>query len=222
MPMEALLFDLDGTLLDTLVDLADAANRTLAAAGLPTHDRSAYRYFVGDGSRVLITRALPEEYRTAEHIEHYLVRFKEDYSRNWKTATRPYPGIHELLRELVRRNIPMAVVTNKPHAFAECCIRHFFPDKAFGFIRGQKDNLPLKPDPRPALETSDRLNVSPAKCVFLGDSDIDMETAIKAGMQPVGAGWGFRTIDELQQAGAALTIKHPLEILQCLDGDPSL
>ena len=99
MPINAILFDLDGTLLDTLDDLADAANRVLAAAGLPTHERSAYRRFVGDGSRMLMTRTLPHEHRTPERIEELLTRFKEAYGRHWKTATRPYPGINDLLRE---------------------------------------------------------------------------------------------------------------------------
>ena len=221
MPMKALLFDLDGTLLDTLDDLADAANRILIADGLPTHDRNAYRDFIGDGARMLITRALPEDRRTPESIEGYLTRFKADYSRNWKTATRAYPGIMELLQELMRRHIPRAVVTNKPHVFAEHCIRHFFPDTPFGYIRGQKNNLPLKPNPSPALETAAHLHTPAEECILLGDSGVDMETANRAAMLAVGAEWGFRSIDELHQAGAAHIIKHPLDILPYFEGDPS-
>ena len=131
MSMKAILFDLDGTLLDTLADLADAANRVLAQDGLPTHDHRAYRHFIGDGSRMLITRALPESHRTPKQVEDYLTRFKNDYRRHWKTATRPYPGIEDLLGELSRRQIPQAVVTNKPQVFAESCLLHFFPEESF-------------------------------------------------------------------------------------------
>jgi phosphoglycolate phosphatase len=220
MPINAILFDLDGTLLDTLHDLADAANRVLEQAGLPTHTPSAYRRFIGDGSRMLITRAIPEDHRTPDRIEDLLTRFKDDYSRHWKTATRPYPGIRDLLRELVRRGIPRAVVTNKPHAFAERCVHHFFPDIAFQTIQGQKEDVPLKPHPRPALEVARQLRVPAPECLLLGDSDVDMQTARAAGMLPVGAAWGFRPIGELIGAGAVRVVHTPQEILECLDGPP--
>ena len=218
MSMKAILFDLDGTLLDTLADLADAANRVLAQDGLPTHDHRAYRHFIGDGSRMLITRALPENHRTPKLVEAYLARFKNDYRRHWRTATRPYPGIEELLGELSRRQIPQAVVTNKPQVFAESCLHHFFPDQSFRTIRGQLGARPLKPDPRPALEVAHRLQVAPADCLFLGDSDVDMETARAAGMLPVGAVWGFRTTEELLRAGAAHLAQAPRELLQWFNG----
>ena len=221
MPMKAILFDLDGTLLDTLDDLADAANRVLDQAGLPTHPRSAYRQFIGDGSRMLITRAIPEDYRTPERIEDLLTRFKDDYSRHWKTATCPYPGIQDLLNDLVERDIPRAVVTNKPHAFAECCVHHFFPETPFQMIWGQKEGIPLKPHPRPALEAAKHLQVATGECLLLGDSGVDMETARSAGMLPVGAAWGFRSVDELVKAGAAHIVQSPLEISVWFDGNRS-
>jgi phosphoglycolate phosphatase len=221
MPMNAILFDLDGTLLDTLHDLADAANRVLDHAGLPTHAHSAYRQFIGDGSRMLVTRAIPEDHRTPERIEDLLTRFKDDYSRHWKTATRPYPGINALLHELVGRGIPRAVVTNKPHAFAERCVHHFFPDTPFQMIQGQQENFPLKPHPRPALETARHLGVPAPECMLLGDSNVDMQTARAAGMLPVGAAWGFRPISELEKAGAARIVRNPQEILAWFDGPPS-
>jgi phosphoglycolate phosphatase len=221
MPINAILFDLDGTLLDTLDDLAEAANRVLEQAGLPTHTPSAYRRFIGDGSRMLVTRAIPEDHRTPDRIEDLLIRFKDDYSRHWKTATRPYPGINDLLRELVRRGIPRAVVTNKPHAFAEDCVHHFFPDIAFQMIQGQKEDAPLKPHPRPALEAARQLRVAAPECLLLGDSDVDMQTARAAGMLPVGAAWGFRPVAELTAAGAVRVVHTPQEILEYLDGPPS-
>ena len=221
MPINAILFDLDGTLLDTLDDLAAAANRVLDQAGLPTHAHSAYRQFIGDGSRMLVTRAIPEDHRTPERIEDLLTRFKDDYSRHWKTATCPYPGIQDLLNDLVDRGIPRAVVTNKPHAFAECCVHHFFPDTPFQMVWGQKSGVPLKPHPLPALETAKHLQVATGECLLLGDSGVDMETARSAGMLPVGAAWGFRSADELLQAGAAYIVQSPLEICAWFDGNPT-
>jgi phosphoglycolate phosphatase len=221
LPINAILFDLDGTLLDTLDDLADAANRVLGQAELPTHPRSAYRRFIGDGSRMLVKRALPEDDRTPKRIEGILTRFKDDYSRHWQTATRPYPGIRDLLHDLLQRDIPRAVVTNKPHAFAERCIHHFFPDIPFQVIWGQKEGVPLKPHPLPAIETAKVLGVSPRECLLLGDSGVDMATARAAGMLPIGAAWGFRSTDELRKAGAAHIVQHPLELAAWYTGNQS-
>ena len=219
MPIKAVLFDLDGTLLDTLDDLADAANRVLAGAGLPIHDRAAYRHFVGDGSRMLITRALPPEHRRTEMIATCLERFKADYGRHWAEATRPYPGIPELLASLYGRGIPCGVVTNKPHPFACRCVRHYFPGGAFGIVLGQQEGLPLKPDPRSALMAAAHLRVAASQCLFLGDSGVDMETARSAGMLPLGAAWGFRPRDELSRSGAHAVIQHPGEVLAWTDGE---
>jgi phosphoglycolate phosphatase len=212
--LQAILFDLDGTLLDTLADLADAANRVLDRAGLPTHPHSAYRRFIGDGSRLLITRALPEDRRDSSTVDVFLDRFKADYGANWKSATRPYPGVVELLREFSDRSIPQAVVTNKPQLFAERCIAHFFPKTAFRMIRGQEGNRPLKPDPAPALDVARYLQVLPEACLLLGDSGVDMQTARAASMLPLGAAWGFRSEEELMAAGAARIARHPRDVLE--------
>jgi phosphoglycolate phosphatase len=216
--MKAILFDLDGTLLDTLTDLANAANRILSRAGLPVHPTSAYRQFIGDGSRMLISRALPQSHQNPEKIDEYLARFKAEYGRSWNVDTRPYPGILDLLEDMDRRRIPRAVVTNKPHPFAEQCVHHFFPDTPFHVIRGQKAGFPLKPDPSPALEVAAELNVSPEECALIGDSDVDMRTALAAGMLPLGAAWGFRPVAELRQAGAARIAEHPNDVMTWLDG----
>jgi phosphoglycolate phosphatase len=221
MPMKAVLFDLDGTLLDTLADLADAANRVLAQAGMPTHIPSAYRRFVGDGSRMLMTRALPEGHRSAACIDACLAQFKEDYGRHWRNATCPYPGIDELLQALTRRRIPCAVVTNKPHVFAERCVRHFFPQTPFRITLGQQAGLPLKPHPGMALAAARGLQTAAQECLFLGDSGVDMETARAAGMLPVGAAWGFRTTEELIRTGAAAIVRKPGEVLEWFAEDRS-
>lgn len=212
-PIDTVLFDLDGTLLDTLDDLADAANRVLVAAGLPVHDRNAYKRFVGDGSRTLITRALPPEQRRADMIEICLARFKTDYGRHWAIATRPYHGVARLLADLARDGLSCGVVTNKPHPFAEICVNHFFPQAPFGIVLGQQEAIPLKPHPQLALMAAEALQTAPSQCLFIGDSDVDMETARAAGMLPVGAGWGFRSAEELLHAGAAAVVQHPREVL---------
>jgi phosphoglycolate phosphatase len=217
MSLKAILFDLDGTLLDTLADLADAANRVLAGAGLPTHGRDAYRRFIGDGSRMLITRALPAHQREPQTIDAMLTAFKADYGRHWKTATCPYPGIPELLDELVRRRIPRGVVTNKPQPFAEGSLAYFFPDAGFAIVRGQHGTRPIKPHPAPALEAAARLGAAPPECLLVGDSGVDMQTARAAGMLPIGAAWGFRSVEELTENGAAGIAFSPIEVLEWFD-----
>ncbi len=230
MNVNAVIFDLDGTLLDTLADIADSANRVLAALGFPVHDREAYRRFVGDGSAVLMTRALPADRRSEENVRPSLQAFLENYGRNWHNETRPYDGIVDLLRNLQARGIGLAVVTNKPHQFTGKMMAHFFRGMPFNPILGQVQGVPQKPHPRQALDAAAALGAIPETCVFLGDSAVDMETGRRAGMISVGAAWGFRTRRELRDAGAAYVIEHPLELLSIIDwntagkkiGDPPL
>jgi phosphoglycolate phosphatase len=218
MTIQAVIFDLDGTLLDTLADLAAAANRVLARRGFPQHDVDAYRWFVGEGSAVLIKRALPAEERTPERIQASLQELLNDYGRNWRGQTRPYNGIPELLQALAERHVPMAVVTNKPHRFAAPIIDHYFEKTVFYDVLGQRDGVPKKPDPYQALAAAHKMGAVPQHCIFLGDSAIDMETARRAGMIAVGAGWGFRPASELRDAGAGHVIGHPSDLIALLDG----
>lgn len=213
MNCRAVIFDLDGTLLDTLTDIADSANRVLAAHGMATHDRGSYRWFVGDGSAILMTRALPEDRRTPEMIQDCLKGFIADYNRNWHRATRPYDGLTELLDRLRNLEIKMSVVTNKPHQFAGSMVDYYFAGYGLAPVLGQQDGVPKKPDPYQALAAAEHMHVEPSNCIFIGDSAVDMETARKAGMQPVGAGWGFRPDRELLEAGAVTVIHHPLDLL---------
>ena len=217
MNCRAVIFDLDGTLLDTLTDIADAANRALIRYGFPPHDTQAYRWFIGDGSAVLMTRALPETQRSAGTVQACLKSFIDDYNRNWHRATQPYAGIEDLLEELRHRSIKFAVVTNKPHPFAVSMIAHYFGHCPFDPILGQQESVPKKPDPGQALAAAERMGVPPASCIFLGDSAVDMETARNAGMQPVGAGWGFRPDDELWNSGAVAVVQHPAALLDFID-----
>lgn len=216
MKYRAVIFDLDGTLLNTLEDLGDAVNRVLVGKGLPTHTMDEYRYFVGDGTTMLITRALPKGKRNDETIRACLEEFREQYSRNWKLKTRPYEGIVEMLDALSESGLKMAVLSNKPHEFTQRCVADLLPNWTFDVVLGQRDEFNKKPDPAGALEVSERLNIPPAQCLYVGDSAVDMKTAIAAGMFPVGVLWGFRPAEELQEGGAQVLIRRPLEILDLL------
>jgi phosphoglycolate phosphatase len=218
MHCHAIIFDLDGTLLDTLTDIADCANRVLAAHGFPSHPAEAYRWFVGDGSAMLMTRALPENQRLPETVQHCLRGFITDYNLHWNRATRPYDDILDLLGNLQNRGIKLAVVTNKPHQFTASMMAHYFGQFHFSAILGQQDGIPPKPHPRQALAAAGQMGVAPSACIFIGDSAVDMQTAQKSGMRPVGAAWGFRTPAELLEAGAWAVINHPLELLDLLEG----
>lgn len=216
MPYKAILFDLDGTLLNTLEDLGDAANRVLAAMRFPTHKLDEYRYFIGDGTAMLIARALPEGQRNDDTIRACLKALLEDYGRNWKVKTRPYDGVTEMLDELTARRIKMAVLSNKSHEFTKRCVADLLSNWTFDVVLGQRDAVPLKPDPAGALEVAERLNIPPANFLYLGDSAVDMKTAIAAGMFPVGVLWGFRLAEELQENGAQALIERPSEVFNLL------
>ena len=216
MPYKAILFDVDGTLLNTLEDLSGAVNRVLAGKGFPTHKLEAYRYFIGDGSAMLITRALPEEKRNDDTIRSCIEMFIEDYGRNWNVRTKPYDGVTEMLDALMARGLKIAALSNKPHEFTKRCVNDFLPNWPFEVVLGYRDAVPLKPDPASALEVAKRLNIPPVDFLFLGDSAVDMKTAIAAGMYPVGVLWGFRPVEELQENGAQALIERPLEILNLL------
>jgi len=212
--LHAVLFDLDGTLLDTLDDLADSMNAVLAAAGHPVHPTDAYRRFVGDGVVNLARRALPPDHRDDAAVRRAVEAMRAEYKNRWDTRTRLYDGIPELLDELARRNIPAAVLSNKPHDFTLLCVRKLLARWSFAVVQGVTDDCPPKPDPAAALRVAELLNVTPAEVLYLGDTNTDMATAVAAGMVPVGALWGFRDADELTAAGAALLVTHPREVLE--------
>ncbi len=212
MRYKALIFDLDGTLLDSLEDLAGAANRVLTTMGLPTHPLSAYRTFVGDGMQTLITRILPERQRSAPVINGAIKRFREDYSRNWQVNTAMYDGIEEMLNKLDGMGPPMSVLSNKPDEFTRLCVDQLLPQWKFWPVLGHRPDLPKKPDPMAALKIAGMLDLEPSRILFVGDSSVDMQTAASAGMDAVGVLWGFRTAEELRDNGALYLIQHPSEL----------
>ncbi|AJQ95947.1 HAD family hydrolase [Gynuella sunshinyii] len=217
MNTKAVIFDLDGTLLNTLDDLADSMNQILSRHKLPTHPSSAYRYFVGNGALQLVTRAIPESQRNDSFIQTCFSEFISEYGQNWNHKTRPYEGIEQLLGQLQQRHIALTVLTNKPHDAALKCMAEFFPGWNFSIILGQRMGVPVKPDPTAVEEILRHLNISHTEAIFIGDSNVDMETGTNAQLQPIGVSWGFRSRQELESAGAAAVIDHPMELLDYLD-----
>ena len=216
MNYQAVIFDLDGTLLDTLEDIADAANRVLVDKGFPSHSVDAYRYFVGDGIRILMSRVLPEEKRDDETIEECVKSFREEYDHNWNVKTRPYEGIPEMLDEMTARGLKLAVLSNKPDDFTKKCVAELLGKWNFEVVLGYHSQIPPKPDSSGAFQIVEQMDVQPEHILYLGDTDIDMKTAVAGGMFPVGALWGFRSLEELKNGGAREVIERPQDILGLL------
>ena len=217
----AILFDLDGTLLDTLADIAGAANAALKLLGFPTHPIESYRRFVGDGAGCLARRVLPEDHQDDETVERCREIIAAEYAKCWADNTKPYPGVPELLAELQARGVPMAVLSNKPHDSTRTVVEGYFPDCHFQVVRGALPSVPIKPDPAAALQIAEELDILPGRFVYLGDTDTDMQTAVAAGMFPAGALWGFRTAEELTANGAKTLLKTPQEVVNLFDGEQS-
>ena len=217
MKFNAVLFDLDGTLIDTIDDIGNAVNRVLLKKGFEKHSISSYRQFVGDGSKTLITRALPEEHRNEKLISACHKEFIEDYSRNIVVKTRPYDGIPEMLDMLKMQGLKLAVLSNKSDFLTKKCVSTVLSKWDFDVVLGQRDSVPLKPDPHSALEVAEKLTIPPANFLYLGDTAVDMKTAVSAGMFPVGVLWGFRTLKELKESGARAIIDEPLKVLDILN-----
>ncbi len=216
MKFKAVIFDLDGTLLDTLQDLADSTNRSLNHLDLPQHELEAYKYFVGDGREILAMRSLPEHHRNTANVGKLVDLINREYSKCWADHTCPYPGITILLDDLTTRKIKIAVLSNKSHESTEMMVSKMLSRWHFDAVVGASSSIPLKPDPTAAIEIARQLRILPSKCLYVGDTDVDMKTATNAGMYPIGALWGFRTRDELIASGAKALIEHPCDLLRLL------
>lgn len=215
MQYKACLFDLDGTLINSLADLAASMNHALETMNLITFPEERYRYFVGSGVRIMAEKTLAENNaKTQENVEKAVQLFNVHYAKHYSDRTKPYPGISELLCGLKADGIKTAVVSNKPDAFVKEIVRKVFGPSAFQAVLGQRAGIPIKPDPAGALEACRALGSAPGECVFLGDSSVDMQTAVNAGMTPVGALWGFRGREELAAAGAGFLLEKPQNLLQ--------
>ena len=216
MNFKAVLFDLDGTLLDTLEDIALAMNAVLINAGFPAHPVKAYRGFVGEGIVNLVRRALPEGCGDERTVQKHVSAMVDEYGRRWADHTRAYPEIPELLHALTARKVKMAVLSNKMDKFTREMVQTLLGAWQFEEVLGAQPSIPRKPEPAGALLISRQCGVLPEEFLYLGDSNTDMQTAVNAGMYPVGALWGFQTADQLLAAGAQKLIAKPLELLTLL------
>ena len=216
--VEAVLFDLDGTLLDTLEDIADSANYALSKLGFPTHPTEDYKHFVGDGMRVLLTRVLPEDMRTPDRIAELTEIYSDYYPLHSLDKTKPCKGAPELLKALkeMSPSIKIAVISNKPDVQAQRTIDHFFGRGFFDYASGGVDGVPLKPHPAMALRALEAMGAAPERSVLVGDSGMDMQTAKSAGCRAAGVTWGFRDASELTSNGADFIISHPSELTDIL------
>lgn len=214
MTIQAVLFDLDGTLLNTLEDIADSMNRALSENGLPEHPLNAYRYFVGDGVKTLAKRATGFKEDMVPTVQK---AYQSHYAAGCRNKTRPYEGVVKMLAVLMQRGLKLCVFSNKPHPDTLNVMAYYFPDMRFDLVRGQKENVPVKPDPTGAFEIARELDIPPENFLYVGDTGVDMACANAAGMIPVGALWGFRPREELIEHHARHLIEKPEELLALLD-----
>lgn len=211
------IFDLDGTLLNTIEDLGHAANYALEKNGFATHTLASYPFFVGNGVRRLITRVLPEEHRDDATIDKLLKDFREFYDEHCCDCTKPYPGMPELLRDLSDQGVQMAVASNKYDAAVQKIINHYFGDIDFVAIEGQKEGVNVKPDPSVVFSILSQARVPKREVLYVGDSGVDMETARRACVDSVGVTWGFRPEKELVEYYAGTIIHQPGAILSLIE-----
>lgn len=211
---KTVIFDLDGTLLDSIEDIASSMNKVLESLQLPTHKIEDYKRFVGGGVDILVENALSNQ--SKEIKDEVIKRFKIEYDGKLHSKTLPYDGIYELLDELKKLDINLAVLSNKPHEFTVSYVNHFFKNYNFKEIHGQKKDVPKKPDPKAALDIVKCLDSSCENTYFIGDTKIDMQTAKNANMTAIGVLWGFRDEKELRDFGADFIVSNPLEILKIL------
>lgn len=214
--IKAILFDLDGTLVNSLLDLASGVNYALASKGYPTHDTDAFKYFVGDGIPKMIERALPPEHRTAKEIDEVKNVFLSYYAIHYADKTHAYNGMPELITDLKSNGLKIAVVTNKAQDMANKVVTCVYGD-IFDLVIGMRDGILPKPDPTSALMAMNQLGVTPEECIFIGDSGMDVATAVNSGAVPVGVLWGFRKEDELLKSGAKYIISKPQELLDIIE-----
>lgn len=207
------IFDLDGTLVNSLYDLADSVNIVLERHGYPIRETEEYKYFVGNGALKLIERALPEDARSEKNIRTIHDEFSKVYAEHFACKTKEYDGVKELLCELKKRGCMLAVASNKPDIFSKQVVKVIFGDGIFDNVHGKRDGVPTKPSPDIMLDIMAELGVKPEDCIHSGDSNVDVATAHNAGIECIGCTWGFRPEEELRAAGADFIAHKPMDIL---------
>lgn len=206
-----LIFDLDGTLVDSLPGITASLNHSLASHDQPQHPQANVRNFVGDGVVMLVKRALGEKF-DPDLANAVIETFKQHYDAHWHLGTHPYPGITTQLAALSQDGFPLAVLSNKPHAFTTAMTARIFPSIAFTVVLGQRDGIPHKPEPHGALEIARIAGCNPHECIIIGDSSIDLETARRAGMRAIAVSWGYHDRERLKQAGATALTELPEQL----------
>lgn len=215
MPSPIVIFDLDGTLLDTLEDLAAAGNHVLEHFNYPVHTVDEYRYFVGDGLQTLIDRIVPASVNQ-EDRDNCLQLFRTFYGEHWHDRTEIYAGVETLLSTLKKAGRRLAILSNKPHDFTMMCAAHFFDKNLFELVLGQRPEVAKKPHPAGALEIARRTGAVPGSCIYVGDTKVDMTTGKAAGMFTIGVLWGFREAAELRENGADMLVKTPDDLTKAI------
>ncbi len=214
--IKAVLFDLDGTLVNSLEDLAVSTNYALTRFGFPTFETYKYKYFVGDGMPKLIERVLPEDKRDKDTLNTVLKVFMDHYGEHFADHTRVYPGIERLLKDIKKLKLKTAVISNKSQKPAEAVVGKLFGTECFDIICGKREDYPAKPDPALTLKVVSELGVHTGECVLAGDSGMDMAAAKNAGIIGIGVLWGFRTEDELKNNGASYIVDSPEKITEII------
>jgi len=212
--LPCLIFDLDGTLVDSLPGIAHSLNHALESNGLPTYPESTVKFFVGDGLRKLVERAAPDADEAL--VDRLLESFKQDYEQTWSKGTRPYIGILQMLKELQRGGYQLAVLSNKTHAFTQTITRQVFPTVHFNIVLGQKDGIPHKPHPSGAFQIANSMGRHQRDCILIGDSVADVETAQNAEMRFIGVTWGYQERFRLMEVGATRFIEKPSALMHLL------
>ncbi len=211
---KGVVFDLDGTLINSLPDISAAMNRALSRFGLPEHEENTYKYRVGDGVIRLAERSVGDR---GDMLEDVLRAYQADYSVNCRVNSFAYQGIADMMQGLIDRGMHVCVLSNKDQKDTDSVIRYYFPDIRFSVIRGRVEGVPLKPDPAGALLIAEELGLSPDECWYVGDTSMDMACGNAAGMETVGVLWGFRPREELEAGGARHLIADPQELLELVD-----
>lgn len=213
--IKGVIFDLDGTLLDTLDDLGDAMNKMLMQFGFPVRTRAQHQSAICYGAREFVRRSLPQNKRDENTVNCALAAYRTYYAAACTCRTYPYDGITELLQTLAEKNVPLAVYSNKPMEQTRSVVAHYFGQIPFTAVIGHRMGTPTKPDPTVALEIAERMGLQPVEIAFVGDSEVDMKTACHADMVPIGVLWGYRKKEDLSSGGAKALCEN-MESLKAL------
>lgn len=210
---KAVIFDLDGTLLNSIIDIAESMNKVLENHNFPTHSIDEYKFIIGNGIDNLAIDSLPKSVPKSDYPK-YCTEIREVYGERWMLKTKAYNGIKELLDNLTSRNIKIAILSNKPQEYTELAVQHLLPEWKFDCVFGAREGIPIKPNPQAVIEIIEMFDFEVTDFLFVGDTNIDMQTANAANVESVGVSWGFRPVKELLDAKATYIINEPNELLK--------